>query len=130
MDDQEPSPVAAVPAEIRVQTMRGRGRGGQRRNKVETAVRIRHEATGLTATRSSGRSQSANIAAARAQLDRDLRARAEAADRETRNERRLEQVARAPRARVFTHSEQRGRVTDSLTGRAWDLRAWQQGRFD
>jgi protein subunit release factor B len=70
-----------------VETIRGRGRGGQRKNKVETAVRMRHEPTGLTVTRSTGRSQSANIASARDQLARDLQARAEAAARAARNDR-------------------------------------------
>lgn len=131
LDDQEPA--AAVPrpgpGEIRVETMRGRGRGGQRKNKVETAVRVRHVPTGLTVTRSTGRSQSANIASARGQVSRELQAQAVSGARAQRNEQRRGQVARSPRARVFTHNAPRGRVTESRSGRTWDLRAWQQGRL-
>jgi len=107
--------------------MRGRGRGGQRKDKVETAVRVRHEPTGLTVTRSTGRSQAANIASARAQLGKDLAALEDGASRAARNRRRRDQLARSPQARVFTHA--RGLVTDSVTGQRWDMRAWQQGRL-
>lgn len=86
-------------------------------------------ATGLPATRASGRSQAGNIAAARAQLSRDLEDLAAGTSGAARNQRRIGQVARFPQARVFTHSSQRGLVTDSLTGRYWDLRTWRQGRF-
>ena len=65
LDDPDPAAEPADgPGQVRLETMRGRGRGGQRKNKVETAVRMRHEPTGLTVTRSTGRSQSANIASA------------------------------------------------------------------
>jgi len=104
-----------------------RGRGGQRKDKVETAVRVRHEPTGLTVTRSTGRSQAANIASARAQLGKDLAALEDGASRAARNRRRRDQLARSPQARVFTHA--RGLVTDSVTGQRWDMRAWQQGRL-
>lgn len=114
---------------VRVERMRGRGPGGQRKNKAETAVRVRHLPTGVTVTRTSGRSQAANLASARAQLDQKLRARADSAARAGRNQSRRDQLSSAPQSRVFTHSTQRGRVTENLAGRSWDLRAWQQGRF-
>jgi len=36
-------------AELRIETTKGKGKGGQRKNKVETAVRITHLPTGITA---------------------------------------------------------------------------------
>ena len=126
----DPPPTQARPLSgVRVETMRGRGRGGQRKNKVETAVRVTHLATGLTATRSAGRSQAANLKSARTQLERELRARAGQAALAEAGRQRRAQTSRGPQARVFTHSEQRGRVTDHLSGREWDMRAWRQGRF-
>ena len=126
----DPPPTQARPLSgVRVETMRGRGRGGQRKNKVETAVRVTHLATGLTATRSAGRSQAANLKSARTQLERELRARAGQAALAEAGRQRCAQTRRGPQARVFTHSEQRGRVTDHRSGREWDMRAWRQGRF-
>ena len=47
-----------------VQRTRGSGPGGQHRNKVETMVRIKHRATGVTAEAGERRRQSENRAAA------------------------------------------------------------------
>jgi hypothetical protein len=83
----------AVPA-IRQETARAAGRAAKR-TEAETAVRVTIEPTGLTATRSTARPQSASIASARDQPARDLRTRA------------------------FTHSNPARPGGDSLVGRAW-----------
>lgn len=46
--------------DIRIEYYRSRGPGGQRKNKKETAVRIRHIPTGITAIGTESRSQARN----------------------------------------------------------------------
>jgi peptide chain release factor 1 len=116
--------------ELRIETMRGRGRGGQRKNKVETAVRLCHLPTGIVVTRTSGRSQSANLASARAELHERLRLRAEHETRRRTARARRRQVRPDRSAKSFTHNAQRAEVIDHTTGRRWTTRDWRQGRLD
>lgn len=55
---------AALLAECRVETYRAGGPGGQHRNKVSSAVRLKHEPTGLVVIAEEERSQHANKARA------------------------------------------------------------------
>ena len=55
-------------ADIRIETMRGSGPGGQHRNKTDSAVRLMHRPTGVMARCESERSQHRNRAAAYAIL--------------------------------------------------------------
>ena len=54
-------PVAELLTQCEVKRLRRSGPGGQHRNKVETAVRLTHRPTGVTAMASERRSQSANL---------------------------------------------------------------------
>ena len=46
--------------QVTIETYRSRGPGGQRKNKVETAVRLKHLVSGLTVIASERRSQAEN----------------------------------------------------------------------
>lgn len=58
-DDDE-----ALLAACEVETLKGSGPGGQHRNKTESAVRLKHRATGIIAQASERRSQGQNMAVA------------------------------------------------------------------
>lgn len=47
-------------SEVRIDTFRGTGPGGQHRNKTDSAVRVTHKPSGLTATAQGDRSQHVN----------------------------------------------------------------------
>jgi protein subunit release factor B len=50
----------ALYREVRVEYYRSRGPGGQRKNKKETAVRVKHHPTGVTVTATESRYQAVN----------------------------------------------------------------------
>jgi protein subunit release factor B len=63
-------------AESTVETYRSSGPGGQKRNKTESSVRIRHRPTGIARVATESRSQARNRLAALERLYAALQARA------------------------------------------------------
>ncbi|WP_413585906.1 peptide chain release factor 1 [Bdellovibrio sp. HCB274] len=104
-------------SDVRIETMRSQGSGGQSVNRTESAVRVVHLPTGLDVKCQEGKSQSANrerafqILYAKLQQIEDDKARKEASDV------RLDQIGTGDRSeRIRTYNFPQTRITDHRIG--------------
>ena len=84
------APAPSFATEVRFETLRSSGPGGQHVNRTESAVRATHLGTGLTVKVQSERSQHANKRQALLLLAQRLAERQQQSDTALRNDRRLQ----------------------------------------
>ena len=112
----EPDEAQAIqlnPAELRIDTFRASGAGGQHINKTDSAVRVTHLPTGITAECQDGRSQHSNKAKALQVLTARLQEkdRSERAAKEAATRKGL--IGSGDRSdRIRTYNFPQGRLTD------------------
>ena len=108
------------PEDLKIDTYRASGAGGQHVNKTESAIRITHKPTGVVVTSQSERSQHQNKENAMSVLAARILAAQEESDMSKLSEERRQQIGWAKRSeKTRTYNYPQNRITDHRLGKSW-----------
>lgn len=108
------------PKDLKIDTYRAGGHGGQNVNKVETAVRITYLPTGLVVSCQDDRSQYKNKLKALTVMKSKLLAEREEKEHQTRGEARRNQIGTGDRSeKIRTYNFPQDRITDHRIKKSW-----------
>ncbi len=108
------------PADIKLETCKSSGPGGQYVNKRETAVRIVHESSGIVVTSQNERSLQQNKETALSVLEAKLLEKEQRERMEKMEKERKSQIGAAMRAeKIRTYNFMQNRVTDHRIEQSW-----------
>lgn len=114
--------------DIKIETMRGQGSGGQHKNKTDSCVRVTHIPTGIQVT-IDGRKQGQNKKEALKILEERIEAQKEKQKAVLKKAKR-DKAIKDPRY-IRTYDFKRQKVTDHRTGKTADLKkVLKEGMFE
>lgn len=126
LDSAPTSTFSLSKADVKEEYYRASGKGGQNRNKVETAVRLVHIPTGTVAIAADERSQWKNRQLAWGRLEEKLKAETLASSHAKVNDERSDYFGKG---RSWSWTEWRDEVK-SPSGRKYSMKKLLSGRFD
>ena len=113
--------------DLRIDTYRSQGKGGQHVNVTDSAVRITHLPTGIVAQCQSERSQGSNKQSALAVLRSRLNTLAKEERLKTLSTERRNQLNGSGLAKLKTYNQMQNRVTNHSTGAAAKMNSVMRG---
>jgi len=131
LDPIEAGDVEVSDGDVSWEAFRGSGKGGQKRNKTASAIRLTHKPTGIVIRYESERSQSQNLRIARIILATKVRQQFDGAELGARHASRREQVGSGMRGdKRRTIRVRDDRVKDHVTGKSVSLKQYLRGELE